>query len=91
MKRKNLSIGEVNFARKLWTTARMCRRDPRERCNMLAARIRKLPDIHLEILDLIAEDGRVAVRNHWMRAEKAGGNEYEFSGIVIAHRQLVER
>lgn len=53
-------------------------------------RIRKLPDIHLKILDLIREDDRVVVRDYWMGV-KASGNEHEFSEIVIAPRQLVER
>jgi predicted SnoaL-like aldol condensation-catalyzing enzyme len=55
---------------------------------------KKFPDIHVEILDLIAEDDRVVVRNHWTGTEAATGAKFEFSGIVIwriAHRQLVER
>jgi predicted SnoaL-like aldol condensation-catalyzing enzyme len=55
---------------------------------------KKFPDIHVEILDLIAEDDRVVVRNHWTGTEAASGTKYEFSGIVIwriAHGQLVER
>ena len=55
---------------------------------------KKFPDIRVEILDLIAEDDRVLMRNHSDGTEKASGNEHEFSGIVnrrIAHRQLVER
>ncbi len=55
---------------------------------------KKFPDIRVEILDLIAEDDRVVVRNQWTGTEAASGTKYEFSGIVIwriAHRQLVER
>jgi predicted SnoaL-like aldol condensation-catalyzing enzyme len=55
---------------------------------------RRFPDIHVDILDLIAEDDRVVVRNHWTGTEAASGIRYEFSGIVIwriAHGQLVER
>jgi len=55
---------------------------------------KKFPDIHVEILDLIAEDDKVVVRNHWTGTEAASGTKYEFSGIVIwriAHGQLVER
>lgn len=55
---------------------------------------RKFPDIHVQILDLIAEDDRVVVRNQWTGTEAASGTKYEFSGIVIwrmAHRQLLER
>ena len=55
---------------------------------------KKFPDIHVDILDLVAEDDKVVVRNHWTGTEAASGNKYEFSGIVIwriAHRQMVER
>jgi predicted ester cyclase len=55
---------------------------------------KKFPDIHVEILDLIAEGDKVVVRNHWTGTEAVSGVVYEFSGIVIwriAHRQLVER
>jgi predicted SnoaL-like aldol condensation-catalyzing enzyme len=55
---------------------------------------KKFPDIHVDILDLIGDDDRVVVRNHWTGTEAATGTKYEFSGIVIwrvAHRQLVER
>jgi predicted ester cyclase len=54
----------------------------------------RFPDIHVNILDLIAEDDRVVARNHWTGTEVASGVKYEFFGIVIwriAHRQLVER
>jgi predicted SnoaL-like aldol condensation-catalyzing enzyme len=55
---------------------------------------KKFPDIRVDILDLIAEDDHVVVRNQWTGTEAASGTKYEFSGIVIwrvAHRQLVER
>ncbi len=55
---------------------------------------KKFPDIHVDILDLIAEDDRVVVRNHWTGSDSATGTKYEFAGIVIwriSHRQLVER
>jgi predicted ester cyclase len=46
------------------------------------------------MLDLIAEDDKVVVRNRWTGTEAGTGKKFEFSGIVIwriAHRQLVER
>ena len=55
---------------------------------------KKFPDIHVDILDLIAEDDRVVVRNHWTGSDSATVTKYEFAGIVIwriSHRQLVER
>ena len=60
----------------------------------VGAAYKKFPDIHVEILDLIAEGDKAVVRNHWSGTEASSGTKYEFSGIVIwriAHRQLVER
>jgi predicted ester cyclase len=56
--------------------------------------LKKFPDMRVEILDMVAEDDRVVVKNRWTGTEAATGKKYEFSGIVIwriAHRQLVER
>jgi predicted SnoaL-like aldol condensation-catalyzing enzyme len=39
---------------------------------------KKFPDIHVEILDLVAEDDRVVVRNHWTGTEATSGTKYEF-------------
>jgi predicted ester cyclase len=47
---------------------------------------KKFPDIHVDILDLIAEGDRVVVRNQWTGTEAATGIKYEFSGIVMANR-----
>jgi len=56
--------------------------------------LKKFPDMRVEILDMVAEDDKVVVKNRWTGTEGATGKKYEFSGIVIwriAHRQLVER
>jgi predicted ester cyclase len=48
----------------------------------------------VKILDLIAEDDKVVVRNRWTGTEAATGKKFEFSGIVmwrIAKRQLLAR
>jgi predicted SnoaL-like aldol condensation-catalyzing enzyme len=55
---------------------------------------KRFPDIHVTIEDMIAEDDRVVVRNHWTGTEAASGQRFEFSGIVIwriAGRQIHER
>ena len=44
---------------------------------------KKFPNIHVEIPDLIAEDDKVVVRNHWMGTEAASGTRHEFSAIAI--------
>jgi predicted ester cyclase len=96
--RKNLNIGNVNFA------AEFVDHDadippglpagPGGAIQYVGGAYKKFPDIHVEIPDLIAEDDKVVVRNHWTGTEAATGKKYEFAGIVIwriAHRQLVER
>jgi predicted SnoaL-like aldol condensation-catalyzing enzyme len=96
--RKNLSIGEVNFAPEFIDHGADVPPGlppgPAGAMQYVGGAYKKFPDIQVEILDLIAEDDRVVVRNHWTGTEAATGTRYEFSGIVIwrlAHRQLVER
>jgi predicted ester cyclase len=72
---------------------RGCRRDrqgPKQHVGGLLARY---PDLHVDVLHLIAEDDRVVARNRWSGTEAASGVKHQFSGIVIwriAHRQFVE-
>lgn len=96
--RKNLNIGRVNFAPEFVDHGADVPpglpSGPEGAIQYVGAAYKKFPDIQVRILDLIAEDDRVVVRNHWTGTEAGGGNKYEFSGIVIwriAHRQLVER
>ena len=96
--RKNLNIGRVNFAPEFVDHGADVPpglpSGPEGAIQYVGAAHKKFPDIQVRILDLIAEDDRVVVRNHWTGTEAGGGNKYEFSGIVIwriAHRQLVER
>lgn len=95
---KNLDIGKVNFAPEfvdqgtdvpLGTPP-----GPAGAMEYVGGAYKKFPDLHVDILDLIAEDDKVVVYNRWTGTEAATGKNYEFSGIVIwriAHRQLVER
>jgi predicted ester cyclase len=96
--RKNLNIGNVNFAPEFVDNGADVPPGlppgPEGAMQYLGAAYKRFPDIRVEILDLIAEDDKVVVRNHWTRTEATSGRKYEFSGIVIwriAHRQLVER
>jgi predicted SnoaL-like aldol condensation-catalyzing enzyme len=60
----------------------------------VAGALRKFPDLHVEILDIIAEGDKVVVRNHWSATNPETEKRIGFSGIVIwriRHRQLVER
>ena len=96
--RKNLDIGKVNFAPEFVDHGSDVPPGlppgPAGAMQYVAGAYKKFPDIHVEILDLIAENDKVVVRNHWTGTEAASGVKYEFSGIVIwriAHGQLVER
>ncbi len=96
--RKNLEIGNVNFAPEFVDFGADVPPGtppgPKGAMLYVGGAYKKFPDIHVEILDLIAEDDRVVVRNHWTGTEAASGTKYEFAGIVIwriAHRQLIER
>jgi predicted ester cyclase len=56
--------------------------------------LQKFPDLYVKIDDMIAEDDRVVVRNHWTATDSQSGKKLEFRGIVIwriAARQIVER
>lgn len=96
--RKNLNIGTVNFAPEFIDHGADVPpglpAGPAGAMQYVGGAYKKFPDLHVEILDLIAEDEKVVVRNHWTGTEAASGTKVEFSGIVIwriAHRQLVER
>ena len=55
---------------------------------------KRFPDIHVEIEDLIAEDDKVVVRNHWTGTDGNNGQKIQFKGIVIwrvENRKLAER
>ncbi|MGH9759578.1 MAG: ester cyclase [Blastocatellia bacterium] len=96
--RKNLDIADVNLAPEFQDRGSDVPpgtpQGPAGAKQYVGGAYKKFPDLHVEILDMIAEDDKVVVRNHWTGTEAASGTKYEFSGIVIwriADRQLVER
>ena len=96
--RKNLAIGEVNFAPEFVDRGTDVPPGmppgPEGAIAYVGGAWKKFPDMRVEILDMVAEDDKVVVQNRWTGTEAATGKKYEFSGIVIwriAHRQLVER
>jgi len=96
--RKNLSIGEVNFAPEFVDHGADVPPGtppgPAGAIQYVGGAYKKFPDLHVTINDIIAEDDKVVVRNTWQGTEAATGTVFQFSGIVIwriAHRQLVER
>jgi predicted SnoaL-like aldol condensation-catalyzing enzyme len=96
--RKNLRIGEVNFAPGFVDHGADVPPGlppgPAGAIQYVGAALKKVPDLRVSIEDLIAEDDKVVVRNHWTGTDAASKQRLEFYGIVIwriVNRQIVER
>ena len=96
--RKNLNIADVNFAPEFVDHGADVPKGtppgPAGAKAYVGGAYKRFPDIHVEILDLIAEDDRVVVRNHWTGTDATTEKQVQFSGIVIwriAKRKIVER
>src|SRR6266849_317969 len=96
--RKNLRIGEANFASSFVDHGADVPPGlppgPLGAIQYVGAALKKVPDLRVSTEDLIAEDDKVVVRNHWTGTDVASKQRLEFSGIVIwriANRQIVER
>lgn len=96
--RKNVDIGNVNFAPHFvdhgTDVPPGIPPGPAGAIQYVAGALKRFPNLHVQIEDMIAEDDRVVVRNHWTATEVQTGNKLEFRGIVIwriAARQIVER
>jgi hypothetical protein len=85
--RKNLGIGEVNFAPEFVDHgADVPPGLPPGRAGAMqyvGAALKKVPDLRIIIEDMIAEDDKVVVRNRWIGMDAASKQRVEFSGIVI--------
>jgi len=96
--KKNVQVGNLNFAADFVDHgADMPLGMPPGPAGAIAyvsGALQKFPDLHVAIDDMIAEDDRVVVRNHWTATDSQTGKKLEFRGIVIwriAARQIVER
>jgi predicted SnoaL-like aldol condensation-catalyzing enzyme len=96
--RKNVGMGEVNFAPGFVDHGADVPPElppgPAGAMKYVGAALKKVPDLHVTIMDMIAEDDKVVVRNRWTGSDVASNQRLEFSGIVIwriANRQIVER
>jgi predicted ester cyclase len=61
---------------------------------MMAAMLKAVPDLRVEVRDAIAEGDKVVVRNFWSGTLAASGERMEFHGFVlwrIAEGRIVER
>ena len=96
--RKNIDIGNVNFAANFVDQGADVPPGtppgPAGAIQYVAGALKRFPDLHVQIEDMIAEDDKVVVRNHSTATDSQNGKKLEFRGIVIwriAARQIVER
>src|ERR1700741_1336288 len=79
--RKNLRIGEVNFAPDFVDHGADVPTGlppgPAGAIQYVGEALKKVPDLRVRIEDLIAEDDQVVVRNHWMGTDGASGQRVE--------------
>ena len=95
---KNIAIGDVNFASEFVDRGSDVPpglpTGPHGAKQYVAGAQKRIPDLHVTIEDIIAENDKVVVRNTWTGTDRETGKKIRFGGIVIwriAHRQLVER
>jgi predicted ester cyclase len=96
--KKNVQVGNLNFAADFVDHGADVPPGmppgPAGAIAYVSGALQKFPDLHVAIDDMIAEDDRVVVRNHWIATDSQTGKKLEFRGIVIwriAARQIVER
>ena len=97
--KKNVEIGNVNFAANFVDHGADVPPGmppgPAGAIAYVGGALKRFPDLHVQIEDMIAEDDKVVVRNHWTATDsQQGGKKLEFRGIVIwriANRKIVER
>jgi predicted ester cyclase len=56
--------------------------------------LKKFPDMHVTVEDIIVEGDKIVVRNTWRATDQQSGEKLRFGGIVIwrvANGQLAER
>lgn len=96
--RKNIAIGDVNFARKFVDHGADVPpglpAGPEGAKQYVGSTLKRMPDMRVTIDDIIAEGDKVVVRNTWTGTDRETGQKIRFSGIVIwriEDRKLVER
>src|ERR1700687_4295672 len=85
--RKNVRIGEVNFAPDFVDHGADVPSGlppgPAGAMQYVGAALKKVPDLWVNIEDMIAEDDKVAVRNHWTGTDSASNQRLEIPGVVV--------
>jgi predicted ester cyclase len=96
--KKNVQIGNVNFAPNFVDhgadVPSGSPSGPSGAIQYVSSALKRFPDLHVQIEDMIAEDDKVVVRNLWTATDSQNGEKLEFRGIVvwrIEKRKIVER
>ncbi len=96
--RKNVQIGNVNFAADFVDRGADVPPGmppgPAGAIQYVSGALKRFPDLHVQIEDMIAEDDKVVVRNRWTATDSQTGKRLAFRGIVIwriAAGKIVER
>lgn len=96
--RKNIAIGDVNFAPDFVDHGADVPPGtppgPEGAKQYVGGALKKFPDMHVVVEDIVAECDKVVVRNIWRCTDPATGKKLQFGGIVIwriAGKQLAER
>jgi predicted ester cyclase len=96
--KQNLAVADVNFAANFVDRGADVPAGtlpgPEGAKQYVGGAYKRFPDIHVVIEDLIAEDDKVVVRNHWTGTDAKSGQKIRFKGIVIwriENERLAER
>jgi predicted ester cyclase len=96
--KKNVQIGNLNFAANFVDHGADVPPGsppgPARAIQYVSGALKRFPDLHVQIEDMIAEDDKVVVRNLWTATDSQNGKKLEFRGIVIwriVNRKIAER
>jgi predicted ester cyclase len=96
--KKNVQIGNLNFAANFVDHGADVPPGsppgPAGAIQYVSGALKRFPDLHVQIEDMIAEDDKVVVRNLWTATDSQNGKKLEFRGIVIwriVNRKIAER
>lgn len=85
--RKNVNVGNVNLAADFVDHGADVPPGtppgPAGAIQYVSGALKRFPDLHVQIEDMIAEDDKVVVRNNWTATDSQSGKRLEFRGIVI--------
>lgn len=83
--KKNVQIGNVNFAADFVDHGADVPRGmppgPAGAIQYVGGALKRFPDLHVQIEDMIAEDDKVVVRNHWTATDSQNGKNWSFAGL----------